>query len=176
MPFSLAEVAAESALDNVYDPNSKKSTEFITFKIADKRCQILINGHVSTNGIAVNEFKKVKNYSIGVKLGDEDLKALTELTTGFIKQTSLPNEYRITNPAKEDVVYFKLKISKDKKSFENVVTASKYKLDPKKIDHSGLERGDPITMIAEIGGYISYDTDTNGNMNAGIYFTLKEIM
>ena len=166
MPFSLAEVAAESALDNVYDPNSKKSTEFITFKIADKRCQILINGHVSTNGIAVNEFKKVKNYSIGVKLGDEDLKALTELTTGFIKQTSLPNEYRITNPAKEDVVYFKLKM----------VTASKYKLDPKKIDHSGLERGDPITMIAEIGGYISYDTDTNGNMNAGIYFTLKEIM
>jgi hypothetical protein len=181
--YSLPHIAAVAQIDGTYskaksqfEKNEKRPTLYMDYKLDGKTATVKITGETTTkDGIAVNKWKKETKYSIGLRLSEEDQKAIIDLSSSFIAQTGLPPNFRVTTPLKEDLIYLNLKPKTDKKSFDNVTTSDNIKLDPKKPDQSGLSRGDAITVTIELGAYINMESDDNGNDNAGIYFKLRHI-
>jgi hypothetical protein len=138
-----------------------------TFRLGKAAFKLLLRGELTTNGIACNEFNKVPNYSIGMQLDDqEDLEAfekLNDLIITFLKnQNQKPEEWDLTSVVRDDRIYVKLKTNQ-KKSFE---VLSNVKLDPKRLQESGLFRGQKVEVVAELAVYFNL-TDKKAGITVG---------
>lgn len=139
-----------------YEDSGKGFLAMGALRLGKAAFKVLIKGELTTNGVAVNEFNKIANYSLGIQFDEsEDLEAFekfNELLIQFLKsQNQNPEDWDLTNPVKEDRIYVKLKTNQ-KKSFEII---SNIKLDPKKLQESGLYRGQKVEVVAEISVYFN---------------------
>ena len=66
-------------------------------------------------------------------------------------QNQKPEEWDLTKIVKDDRIYVKLKTNQ-KKSFE---VLSNVKLDPKRLQESGLFRGQKVEIVSEISVYFN---------------------
>lgn len=177
------EIATQFTIDGsyekglvAYEKNEKKNPAYINFKIQARPFTFTITGPLSTNGISVNEYKKTKNYSVGIEVSDDDQDAIREIVKTTSIAAGLPDTYRFTSPLNDEgKIYFKLKLSQDKISFLGVTTSDRIKLNVKKPDSIGIDRGTPVTVTGEMAMYINYEVDQNENLNAGVYFKVTSI-
>lgn len=134
-----------------------------TFRINRNAFKLVMKGELTTNGIAVNEFNKIANYSIGIQLDEEkDLEAFEKLNNMLAEflEDAFPNseEWDLNRIVKDDRVYLKLKID-GKKNFQ---FNSNIKLTPKNLSDSGLFRGQKVEVTAEIAPYFNFEDKKAG--------------
>ena len=128
-----------------------------TFRINKNAFKLVLKGELTTNGVAVNEFNKTPNYSLGIQFDEEkDLEAfekLNDLLAQFL-DSFLPDteEWDLNRVVKEDRIYLKLKTDA-KKNFQ---FTSNVKLSPKNLSDSGLFRGQKVEVTAEIAPYFNF--------------------
>ena len=118
--------------------------------------KLILTGELTTNGVTVSEFGKVTAYSFGFRFDDEeDLQAfekMNELIIRFLDdQNQKSDDWDITNIVKDDKIYIKLKTN-HKKTFQVI---SNVKIDPKRLQDSGLYRGQKVEIIAEVSVYFN---------------------
>lgn len=118
--------------------------------------KLVLAGELTTNGITTSEFGKVMSYSFGFRFDDEeDLQAFEKFNDLLIRfledQNQKTEDWDITNIVKDDKIYIKLKTN-HKKTFQIL---SNVKLDPKRLQDSGLYRGQKVEVIAEISAYFN---------------------
>jgi hypothetical protein len=89
-----------------------------------------------------------------MRLDEAQTEMLQSLTQ---KVTDLCPGFEITEPLKEDILYLKLKLNKDKKSF---TSKSNIKLDPKK--EAQVSSGTEFTAHCEISAYVSFENQKAG--------------
>jgi hypothetical protein len=96
----------------------------------------------------------------------EDLEAfekLNEQIITFLKnQNQNPEDWDLTSVVRDDRIYVKLKTNQ-KKSFE---VLSNVKLDPKRLQESGLFRGQKVEVVAELAVYFNL-TDKKAGITVG---------
>lgn len=134
-----------------------------TFRINKNAFKLVLKGELTTNGIAVNEFNKIPNYSLGIQLDEEkDLEAfekLNNLLAEFLED-AFPDtdEWDLNRVVKDDRIYLKLKVD-GKKNFQ---FNSNIKLTPKNLSDSGLFRGQKVEVTAEIAPYFNFEDKKAG--------------
>lgn len=138
-----------------YEDTGKGFLAMGALRLGKAAFKTLLKGELTTNGIACNEFNKIPNYSLGLQLDEEDLLAFEKLNDLIIKflndQNQKPDEWDLSKIVKDDRIYVKLKTNQ-KKSFE---VLSNVKLDPKRLQESGLFRGQKVEVISEISVYFN---------------------
>ena len=139
-----------------YEDTGKGFLAMGALRLGKSAFKTLLKGELTTNGIACNEFNKTPNYSLGLQFEDEeDLLAFEKLNDLIVKflhdQNQKPEEWDLTKIVKDDRIYVKLKTNQ-KKSFE---VLSNVKLDPKRLQESGLFRGQKVEIVSEISVYFN---------------------
>lgn len=139
-----------------YEDTGKGFLTMGALRINKQAFKTHLKGELTTNGIACNEFNKTPNYSLGLQFEDEsDLEAfqkLNDLIIKFLKeQHQKPDDWDLTNLVKDDRIYIKLKTNQ-KKTFQ---VLSNVKLDPKRLQESGLYRGQKVEIVAELAVYFN---------------------
>ena len=139
-----------------YEDTGKGFLAMGALRIGKAAFKTLLKGELTTNGIACNEFNKIPNYSLGLQFDDqEDLDAFEKLNELIIKflddQHQKSDEWDLSKVVKDDRIYIKLKTNQ-KKSFE---VLSNVKLDPKKLQETGLIRGQKVEVVAELSVYFN---------------------
>lgn len=139
-----------------YEDTGKGFLAMGALRLGKAAFKCLLKGELTTNGIAANEFNKIPNYSLGLQFeNEEDLEAFEKLNDTIIKfledQNQKPEEWDLSKIVKDDRIYIKLKTNQ-KKSFE---VLSNVKLDPKKLQESGLFRGQKVEVVAELAVYFN---------------------
>lgn len=134
------------------EQGAKKKIGMAKFKTDGKSTSLVLNGEVCTNGICVNEFSNGKVYSIGFKFNDDEhVNYFNELNNSL--ETFATDDYTCTNVLKDDVLYLKLKLSNDKKSF---LAKSNKKIDPKKPADFPAS-GDEVVVVADLSCYFNFE-------------------
>jgi hypothetical protein len=139
-----------------YEDTGKGFLAMGALRIGKAAFKTILKGELTTNGIACNEFNKIPNYSLGLQFeNEEDLSAFEKLNELIIKflddQHQKSEDWDLTKIAKDDRIYIKLKTNQ-KKNFE---VLSNVKLDPKKLQDSGLIRGQKVEVVAELSVYFN---------------------
>lgn len=139
-----------------YEDTGKGFLAMGALRLGKAAFKALLKGELTTNGIACNEFNKTPNYSLGIQFeNEEDLLAFEKLNDLIVKflhdQNQKPEEWDLSKVVKDDRVYIKLKTNQ-KKSFE---VLSNVKLDPKRLQESGLFRGQKVEVVSEIAVYFN---------------------
>lgn len=158
-----------------YEDTGKGFLAMGALRLGKAAFKTVLRGELTTNGIACNEFNKVPVYSLGLQFDDEeDLAAFQKLNDLIIKflddQHQKSDEWDLSNIVKDDRVYLKLKTNQ-KKSFEVI---SNVKLDPKKLQDSGLIRGQKVEVVAELAVYFNL-IDKKAGITLGVrrlHFTI----
>lgn len=148
----------------------KNKIKICKFKIGSKPLKVELAGEVATNGIAVKEWDNgEKSYSIGVRIDESvDANGIEELLG---KVTALvPNEYDISSPLKDDIIYLKLK-TKDKKTFGQI--KSNIKLSPK-TPCDNVFSGTNVKVLCDVNIYINFDNGTAGLVVTPVKFDFEE--
>lgn len=140
-----------------YEDTGKGFIALGNFRINKNAFKLLLKGELTTNGVAVNEFNKVANYSLGIQLEEEkDLDAFEKLNDFLSKflEENLPDadNWDLNRIVKDDRIYLKLKTDA-KKLFQ---FSSNVKLAPKSLSESGLFRGQKVEVVAEIAPYFNF--------------------
>ena len=148
--LDLAKAAAK------YEDTGKGFLAMGALRLGKSAFKTVLKGELTTNGIACNEFNKVFNYSLGLQFESEaDLEAFQKLNDFIIKfletQNQKTDDWELTNVVRDDRIYIKLKTNQ-KKAFQ---VLSNVKLDPKKLQDTGLYRGQKVEVIAELGIYFN---------------------
>lgn len=139
-----------------YEDTGKGFLAMGAFRLGKSAFKTILKGELTTNGIACNEFNKTPNYSLGLQFEQEaDLEAFQKLNDFIIKfleaQNQKPDDWELTNVVRDDRIYIKLKTNQ-KKTFQ---VLSNVKLDPKRLQDTGLYRGQKVEVIAELGIYFN---------------------
>jgi hypothetical protein len=129
-----------------FETDDKQQLQMGKFKIDNKSSKLVLEGELTTNGIAENKWsnsatgKSVITYSLGIRLSDEDLEFFetTQTTLG----TFAGENYELTSIIKNDIVYLKCK---DKKVFNAM---SNVKCDT-------LFHGQKVTVTVDFKFYIN---------------------
>ena len=152
-----------------YETKPEKFLYVVDWKQEKSRLQIIINGELSTNGIAVNEFlnngKKVANYSLGIRLEDAAIESIQLLNVKLASY--FPPNFEFTDSLKDDIIYLKLKPQPDRKSFGVI---SNVKLDPKKIGETPISAGTTVSITCDVSAYVNLN-----DYKAGIVYKIAEI-
>lgn len=163
-----------STLENVSFANldsiasGEKSLYVGVLKNSNKVPKITLDGEIESEGFLVNEFDKVKNYSLPITLEESDeLAALEKLSEHFSSMIPDSDDYTITTPARDEKIYLKFKLARDKKNF---VARNNLKLNPNKIENTGIYRGQKVQVLGELGYYVN-----TKEKKAGLTFTLRKI-
>jgi len=143
-----------SKAQSKYEKDSKNKISMGKLKIGKDTVEAIFTGELSTNGYAHNKADWGETYSIGMRLDEDQVEALQALT---LKVVDLCPGFEITDPLKDDIVYFKLKLNKDQKSF---AVKSNIKLDPKK--DAMISSGTEFTARCELSLYVSFDAQKAG--------------
>lgn len=154
-----------------YEDSGKGFIAMGSFRIHKSAFKLLLQGELTTNGVAVNEFNKIPNYSLGIQLSEEkDLEAFEKLNDFLTKylEEHLPDieGWDLNNVVKDDRLYLKLKTDA-KKMFQ---FSSNVKLSPKSLAESGLFRGQNVEIVAEISPYFNFK-----DQKAGLSITPRSI-
>lgn len=137
-----------------YESDSKNKIAMGKLKIGKDMVEVSMTGELTTNGYAHNKADWGESYSVGMRLDEAQTEMLQSLTQ---KVTDLCPGFEITEPLKEDILYLKLKLNKDKKSF---TSKSNIKLDPKK--EAQVSSGTEFTAHCEISAYVSFENQKAG--------------
>lgn len=140
-----------------FEDSGKNFIALANLKINKNAFKLLLKGELTTNGIAVNEFNKTPNYSVGIQFDEEkDLDAFEKLNDQLAKflDEHLPNadDWDLNRVVKDDRIYLKLKTDA-KKNFQ---FSSNVKLTPKNLNDAGLFRGQKVEVVAEIAPYFNF--------------------
>jgi hypothetical protein len=146
-----------------YEDTGKGWLTMASLRINKSAFKLLLTGELTTNGISCTEFGKVMSYSFGFRFENEDdlqaFEKLNELIISFLEaQNQTIAEWDITNVVKDDKIYIKLKTNQ-KKTFQ---VLSNVKIDPKRLQDSGLYRGQKVEVVAELGIYFNLNDKKAG--------------
>ena len=128
-----------------YESDSKHSLAMGKFKADGKYQKIVLNGELTTNGIAENKWtngtsKPTISYSLGLQLSEEDLEFFEGVANNLA--TFVGDDFELTSLVKNDVIYLK---TKDKKVFNSM---SNVKADT-------LSHGQKVSVIADFKFYVN---------------------
>jgi hypothetical protein len=163
-------------LEKAKDKFAKDSKKFITvapYKVDEKSFKLVLHGEVSTNGIATYDWeqgkKKVTTYSIGIRFDNEDDVTAFDFLNEILSNC-IGSDYDVLQVIKDEILYLKLKLANDKKSFKGV--RSNVKLDPKRTDD--INMGQKVSVYCELGCYINFDNSKAGITIKPIQFDFEE--
>lgn len=155
-----------------FEMDSKKYQMcFDYFRVGSSQFNIKFCGEVSTNGISVNEFDGVQNYSIGFVFADEeDIEGITALENVLADFLTLAfkdhEEWTIVSPVKDDKIYFKLKQKDGKNSFKSNIA-----IDLQKPENALIHIGENIDVTTSAAYYFHF-----GNKKCGVSLSPKTLV
>lgn len=154
---------------NIDSISNGAKTLYIGALKQDKRVpKVVISAEVESEGFLVNEFDSVKNFSLPITLDESDeLQSLDKLSEKLSTLIPDSDNYSITTPSRDEKMYLKFKLSKDKKNF---IARNNLKLNPNKIENTGIYRGQKVEVVGELGYYVNVK-----DKKAGLTFTLRKI-
>lgn len=147
-----------------YESDSKHSLAMGKFKSDGKYQKIILNGELTTNGIAENKWtngtsKPTTTYSLGIQLSEEDLEFFERVANNLA--TFVGDEYELTSLVKNDVIYLK---TKDKKVFNSM---SNVKADT-------LSHGQRVSIIVDFKFYINLKDQKAGIVLHPVKYTFMD--
>lgn len=143
--FDLAQAAFESDED--------KFLHVASTKYKNKVFKLVLKGEITTNGINVADFPG-NPHSLGFRFtNDEDESALESVNNFLVDFKEADDQWDVKDLLKNDVIYLKLKLSKDKTKY---AFSSDVKLDPKKPHDSPLHRHQQIEVSANLNAYFNF--------------------
>lgn len=147
--------------------NPKKGIKIYPITIDKKILIESILAEVTTNGISCNTWENGgKAYSLGIRLSDESYYAhIDELVQKLAEK--LPEEFKVTSPVKDEIIYLKLKLKKDEKTF---LTKTNIKLTAAKYQEADITRTQEVQAKLEFFSYVDIS-----NQRAGISITAIDL-
>lgn len=143
--FDLAQAA--------YDSDDSKFLHVASTKYKSKVFKLILKGEITTNGINVADFPG-NPHSVGFRFtNDEDSANLESLTDLLRDLNEADDNWDVKDLLKNDVIYLKLKLSKDKTKY---AFSSDIKLDPKKPHDSPLHRHQQVEVSANLNAYFNF--------------------
>lgn len=135
-----------------FENDSKHSLEMGKFKVDGKTVKLLLEGELTTNGIAENKWsnstgKATVTHSLGIQLSEEDLTFFEGVANKLAEFVG--GDYELTSLVKNDVIYLK---TKDKKVFNSL---SNTKADT-------LFHGQKAAILVEFKYYINLKDEKAG--------------
>lgn len=135
-----------------FENDSKRSLEMGKFKVDGKSIKLVLNGELTTNGIAENKWssatgKSTVTHSLGLQLSEEDLSFFEEVANTLA--SFVGGDFELTSLVKNDVIYLK---TKEKKVFN---TMSNVKADK-------LFHGQKVEVVVEFKFYINLKDEKAG--------------
>ena len=150
-----------------YEQDDSKFLFMGNLKLKKQNVKVSLNGELAANDILVSEFDGKKNFSLALALEEnDDLEAVEKICEKL--ESLIPNpDWTFSTPVRDEKMYLKLKVASDKKSFQ---AKNNVKLNPNKMENTGLYRGQRVTVIGEFGFYINIK-----EKKAGLTFTTRKI-
>ncbi len=147
-----------------FESDTKRSLEMGKFKSDGKYQKLVLNGELTTNGIAENKWtngtsKATVTHSLGIQLSEEDLSFFEKVAD--ILASFVGDEYELTSLVKNDVIYLK---TKDKKVFN---AASNVKADT-------LSHGQKVSVIVDFKFYINLKDQKAGIVLHPVKYTFTQ--
>lgn len=137
-------------------------------KLEKHSVKVSLTGEMVANGLLVSEFDGKKNFSLALTLDEtDDLEGLEKISEKLISMIPDSDEYSFSSFVREEKLYLKLKLGNDKKSF---MVKNNLKLNPNKMENTGLYRGQRVDVVGEIGVYVNIK-----DKKAGLTFTPRKI-
>ena len=149
LPAGLTGLTDLSLNEVTFEQKGKSFIQMADFITADDTFELELNGKTSTEGINEAKFGTGKARKIAYSLGlipdsSDDVEGLDLLKAKVV--ASLPEGWEYSEIFKEEVIYLKLKTTKDGKRFTN---HSNVKIDPKKVTSAPLSRGQTVVATVE---------------------------
>ena len=146
-----------------FQSNSKHSLEMGKFKVDGKTVKLLLEGELTTNGVAENKWsnatgKATVTHSLGIQLSEEDLSFFEKVANHLAEFVG--GEYELTSLVKNEVIYFKIK---DKKVFN---ANSNVKADT-------LFHGQKASILVEFKYYINLKDEKAGIVLHPVKYTFS---
>lgn len=150
-----------------YEQDDSKFLFMGNLKLKKQNVKVSLNGELAANDILVSEFDGKKNFSLALTLDEtDDLEGLEKICEKL--ESLIPNpDWTFSTPVRDEKMYLKLKVASDKKSFQ---AKNNVKLNPNKMENTGLYRGQRVDVVGEIGVYVNIK-----EKKAGITFTPRKI-
>ena len=150
-----------------YATNPKKGLKIYPITIDKKVLIESILAEVTTNGISANTWDNGgTTYSLGIRLADEEHYAHIDALVQKLAE-KLPDTFDVTSPVKDEVIYLKLKLKKDGKTF---LTKTNIKLTAAKYQEADITRTQEVQAQLEFFSYVDV-----ANKRAGISITAIEL-
>ena len=150
-----------------YATNPKKGLKIYPITIDKKILIESILAEVTTNGISSNTWENGgTTYSLGIRLIDEEHYAHIDALVQKLAE-KLPEEFEVTSPVKDEIIYLKLKLKKDGKTF---LTKTNIKLTAAKYQEADITRTQEVQAKLEFFSYVDIS-----NQRAGISITAIEL-
>lgn len=136
-----------------FEKDNKHQLEMGKFKVEGKSVKLLLEGELTTNGMAENKWtnsvtnKSTTTLSLGIALDEEDLQffeAAADALAIFVG-----DDYELTSLVKNDIIYLK---AKDKKVF-NAMSNTK---------SDTLFHGQKVSVVVEFKYYINLKDEKAG--------------
>lgn len=147
--------------------NPKKGLKIYPITIDKKILIETILAEITTNGISCNTWENGgTTYSLGIRLIDEAYYAQIDALVQKLAE-KLPEEFEVTSPVKDEIIYLKLKLKKDGKTF---LTKTNIKLTAAKYQEADITRTQEVQAKLEFFSYVDV-----ANKRAGISVTAIEL-
>lgn len=153
------------AIEKFETYGKKKALGVAKFKLDGSQTTLLLEGTICTNGICVNEFSNGKVYSIGLTLNNDEEYAAFNRMEDYLAGFAGGN-FSLTNVVKDEVIYLKLRLANDKKSF---LVKSNQKLDPRKAADFPMS-GQEVKVTVDLNAYFNFADE-----KTGLVLGLKEL-
>lgn len=135
-----------------YESDNDRFLHLASTKYKNKVFKLILKGEITTNGINVADFPG-NPHSLGFRFtNDEDQVHFENLQT-VLADLNLDDNWDLKDTIKNDVLYLKLKLSKDKSKY---AFSSDVRLDPKKPHESPLHRHQQIEVSANLNAYFNF--------------------
>lgn len=142
--FDLAQAAFES--------DSDKFLHLASTKYKNKVFKLVLDGEITTNGINVADFPG-NPHSLGFRFTNDDDQAAMESLGNLLSDLDVDDKWDVKDLIKNDVIYLKLKLSKDKSKY---AFSSDVKLDPKKPHDSPFHRNQQVEVSVNLNAYFNF--------------------
>jgi len=142
--FKLAQAA--------YDSDDSKFLHLASTKYRNKIFKLVMKGEITTNGINVADFPG-NPHSLGFRFSDDEDQVCMESLTNLLADLDVDEKWDVKEIIKNDTLYLKLKLSKDKTKYAFNCDA---RLDPKKPHESPLHRHQQIEVTANLNAYFNF--------------------
>lgn len=155
-PDDLAFQTSFEEIETQHQQDPSKKTFWPLIYHQDLPSIFTLVGSVSTQGINSNQFdnKQAVSYSIGVRLTDDDKHKLNEIFDSLFLAISEDREdWKITNPIRNGVIYFKVPIDKSGK----VVPKSNIKINARDPTKSAIIQNQQVEVTFSLGSYFDFE-------------------